>query len=80
MVASGTLRARPLELQVGAETTAADTQRAARMMADAGAALVLFAGGDGTAADIVRAIGQRVPILGIPSGRQDAVGSVRGQP
>ena len=50
------------------ETTAADTQRAARMMADAGAALVLFAGGDGTAADIVRAIGQRVPILGIPSG------------
>ncbi len=67
-VASGTLRVRPLELQVGAETTAADTQRAARMMADAGAALVLFAGGDGTAADIVRAIGQRVPILGIPSG------------
>ncbi len=47
---------------------AADTQRAARMLADAGAALVLFAGGDGTAADIVSVIGRSVPILGIPSG------------
>jgi predicted polyphosphate/ATP-dependent NAD kinase len=65
---SGALTVRTLELPVGAKTTAADTQRAARMMVDAGAVLVLFAGGDGTAADIVRAVGQRVPILGIPSG------------
>jgi predicted polyphosphate/ATP-dependent NAD kinase len=59
---------RTLEMHVGPETMAADTQRAARMLADAGAALVLFAGGDGTAADIVSVIGRSVPILGIPSG------------
>jgi predicted polyphosphate/ATP-dependent NAD kinase len=59
---------RTLGMHVGPETKAADTQRAARMLADAGAALVLFAGGDGTAADIVSVIGRRVPILGIPSG------------
>ena len=57
-----------LDLPLGPETRAEDTQRAARMLVDAGAALILFAGGDGTAADIVRAIGRRAPILGIPSG------------
>jgi predicted polyphosphate/ATP-dependent NAD kinase len=57
-----------IDLPLGPETKAEDTERAARMLADAGAALILFAGGDGTAGDIVRAIGRRAPILGIPSG------------
>ena len=50
------------------ETTAEDTLRSARAMADAGADLLLFAGGDGTARDIYTAIGDRIPVLGIPAG------------
>ena len=49
-------------------TTAEDTVRAAREMEDHGVDLILFAGGDGTARDIYKAIGQRVPALGIPAG------------
>jgi len=49
-------------------TTAEDTVRAARQMADHGVDLILFAGGDGTARDIYKAIGQRIPALGIPAG------------
>ena len=66
--AAAGLSAGTIDLPLGPETRAEDTQRAARMLVDAGAALILFAGGDGTAADIVRAIGRRAPILGIPSG------------
>ena len=38
------------------------------MLADAGAALLLFAGGDGTARDIVAGIGRRVPSSASPAG------------
>jgi predicted polyphosphate/ATP-dependent NAD kinase len=50
------------------ETTAADTANAARAMISAGIDLILFAGGDGTARDIHAIAGERVPILGIPTG------------
>ncbi len=49
-------------------TTAEDTKRAAERMVEAGVELLVFAGGDGTAVDIVEVVDMRLPILGIPSG------------
>lgn len=49
-------------------TTAEDTKDAAREMVRQGVDLILFAGGDGTASDIVDAVDMLVPVLGIPSG------------
>ena len=45
-----------------------DTQRAARAFLEAGATLVLFCGGDGTARDVCSATGRTIPLLGIPAG------------
>ncbi|HEY9366136.1 MAG TPA: NAD(+)/NADH kinase [Agromyces sp.] len=50
------------------ETTAADTTAAARALVDAGASLVLFAGGDGTARDVAAGLGPDAAALGIPAG------------
>jgi predicted polyphosphate/ATP-dependent NAD kinase len=54
--------------ETGPATSAKDTRAAAAEMADRGVDLLLFAGGDGTAVDVLEAIGERVPVLGIPAG------------
>ena len=57
-----------VEFLVGDVTTAGDTQEAACAMVAAGVTLLMFAGGDGTARDIVAETGTELPILGIPAG------------
>jgi len=49
-------------------TTAHDTYTAAQTLRDLGAAFVMFAGGDGTARNMVEAVGTTVPAIGIPAG------------
>nr|WP_298168563.1 ATP-NAD kinase family protein [uncultured Pseudomonas sp.] len=49
-------------------SSAADTRAAVEALQDAGVALILFAGGDGTARDICSAVREGQPVLGIPAG------------
>jgi predicted polyphosphate/ATP-dependent NAD kinase len=53
--------------RIDSVTTGADTRRIAGELAAAGAGLILFAGGDGTARDVM-AGAPGMPLLGIPSG------------
>lgn len=48
--------------------SAAETTRIAGEMASAGVDLIVFAGGDGTARDVLAAVGLSVPVLGVPCG------------
>jgi predicted polyphosphate/ATP-dependent NAD kinase len=50
------------------DSTEEDTVTAARTLRAAGVDLLVFCGGDGTARDIFTAIGDTVPVLGIPAG------------
>lgn len=49
-------------------TSAEDTRRAVTLLQDAGVALILFAGGDGTARDVAAVAREGQPVLGIPAG------------
>ena len=49
-------------------TTAEDTHDGVRWLLDNGADVIVFAGGDGTARDVLKAAGEKVPVIGIPAG------------
>ena len=49
-------------------TTSEDTKKACKNLLEKKVDLILFCGGDGTSRDIFEIIGQKTPILGIPSG------------
>jgi predicted polyphosphate/ATP-dependent NAD kinase len=53
---------------LGRPSTADDTRAAAAELARRQVDLILFAGGDGTTRDIHDVVGDRLPILGIPTG------------
>ncbi len=50
------------------ETTSEDTQDIAREMLAAHVDLLVFCGGDGTTRDILKSVGLKVPVLGVPTG------------
>ena len=53
---------------VSQPSTAQDTLDAAQGLVAAGVAVIMFVGGDGTARDMLEAIGDQVPVVGVPAG------------
>ena len=54
--------------RVSIPTSARDTENIARVMVEAKADLLVFCGGDGTAKDILKAVSDTIPVLGVPAG------------
>ena len=50
------------------ETTAKDTMDVARRIIDSDAGFLVFCGGDGTARNILNAVDNNLPVLGVPTG------------
>jgi len=50
------------------ETTSEDTHNTAKAMVKSGIDLLIFCGGDGTTRDILKVVGMKVPVLGVPTG------------
>jgi predicted polyphosphate/ATP-dependent NAD kinase len=67
-VAGAGLRADVVWTPESPETSGVDTTAATAALVRAGARLVLFVGGDGTARDVVAGLPEEVPILGVPAG------------
>ena len=54
--------------EAGEASTAEDTRQAVRRFVDAGAELIVFCGGDGTARDVCSITQDTIPVLGVPAG------------
>ena len=54
--------------RIGWTTTSEDTVRIAGLMKKRKADLIVFCGGDGTARDLLKGVGQDTPSLGVPAG------------
>jgi predicted polyphosphate/ATP-dependent NAD kinase len=54
--------------RIGRTTTSEDSVRIARLMKKKRADLIVFCGGDGTARDVLKGVGQNTPVIGVPAG------------